>query len=220
MDTILLSHKINECTPTYKNRDKVRIINNSSIKSGDSSNTSKWIFSNNHIGTHIDVPNHFFDEGRTLTEIEPNEWVYNNVAVIDIECKKSRLIEVEEIDERCIDPKAELILIRTGYEEFRNQARYWKNYPSLSPELCKYLRNKYKSLRAIGVDIISITSTKFRSSGIKAHEILLKEVNNRFITIIEDMKLKDLKFNPSKVIVAPLLMDNTNGSPATIFALK
>ena len=64
---IRLSHIITNNAPSYGDRDKFRSIINSSITNGSSANTSKWNFTNNHIGTHIDVPRHFCDEGlRTL----------------------------------------------------------------------------------------------------------------------------------------------------------
>ena len=66
---ILLSHIISSNTPSYGNRDSVEIRSKSSIENGETANTSTWIFSNNHIGTHIDVPKHFSNDGMKTFEI-------------------------------------------------------------------------------------------------------------------------------------------------------
>ena len=57
---ILLSHILNSDTPSYGNRDRFIIEEPSQISEGASANSSKWTFSTNHLGTHIDMPKHFF----------------------------------------------------------------------------------------------------------------------------------------------------------------
>ena len=50
METIkLLSFAISENTPTYGNKNKFISNSLSSIKNGDTADSSKWIFQTNHI---------------------------------------------------------------------------------------------------------------------------------------------------------------------------
>ena len=74
----LLSHIIDNSTPSYGNRDKVVIKTNSSIINGESANTSKCTFSNNHMGTHIDNPYHFCENGKKTYEISIKDINFDN----------------------------------------------------------------------------------------------------------------------------------------------
>lgn len=112
---ILLSHQINSETPSYGNRDTVRVCNNSSIQYGDSSNTSSWVFTNNHIGTHIDAPFHFDNKGKKISDINISDWYFNCVFLVDIHCTRSKIINENDLKHFNIPLKCELILIRTGY---------------------------------------------------------------------------------------------------------
>ena len=57
---IFLSHFMDIKTPVYGGGQSIKIEDDRSISKGDTANTKKISF-NNHSGTHIDFPNHFFD---------------------------------------------------------------------------------------------------------------------------------------------------------------
>ena len=217
---ILLSHIISSNIPSYGNRDRVEIKSKSSIENGETANTSTWIFSNNHIGTHIDVPKHFSDDGLKTFEISISDYFFNIVELIEIPCTEARLINIEDFNKlENINLDIELLLIRTGFEEFRDKGKYWNDNPGLSPELAGYLREKYKNLRCVGFDFISLTSWKYRKEGRLSHsEFLTPEKNLKPILIIEDMKLNNINTKINSVIVSPLFVEDGNGGAVTVFA--
>jgi kynurenine formamidase len=217
---IILSHPLSVDTPSYGNRDSVNIIPKSRIEDGETANTSTWTLTNNHIGTHIDVPKHFYTDGKTLTDIEPHEWVFNKVSFINIALEKGKLISEKDLDFNSIHDDTELLLIRTGFEQKRSDDVYWNGYPGLNPDMCRILRSKFKKLRGIGFDFISLTSPLFKEAGKEAHRILLEEKNGDFVFIIEDMKLSTLATSPEKVIILPTLVEKGNGGPVTALALS
>lgn len=178
---IYLSHPLSAETPSYGNRDSVNITPKSLISEGETANTSTWILTNNHIGSHIDVPKHFYIDGKTLTDIEPHEWVFNKVSFINIPCEKGKLISEDDVAFQGIHEDTELLLIRTGFEQKRTNDVYWNGYPGLSPDLCRLLRSKYKKLRGIGFDFISLTSPLFKEAGKEAHRILLEEKETLYL---------------------------------------
>ena len=45
---ILLSHRLNFETLSYDNRDMILIDANSSIFAGETKNSNRWVFTNNH----------------------------------------------------------------------------------------------------------------------------------------------------------------------------
>ena len=214
---ILLSHIIDTGTPSYGNRDAFVIDEKSKISEGKSANSSSWTFTNNHLGTHVDVPKHFFNAGKTITEFQPEDWVFNNVQIIDVPCNKATLINREHLENTILE-NIDLLLIRTGYEAFRLKDKYWNDNPGLSPELGLWLRENFQSIRAIGFDFISLTSWKFRDIGKEAHRVFLDpDGNNQPIRIIEDISLANIDNEISVIIIAPIFINNSNGSPVTIF---
>lgn len=214
-----LSHHIDNSTPSYGNRDKVIITPKSRIEDGETANTSSWNLTNNHIGTHVDVPKHFYINGRTITDLTPDFWFFKTISLIDIPCSDPVLISESDLRNNEIHVDTDLLIIRTGYQKYRNSEKYWNSYPGIAPQACTFLRENYLNLRGVGFDFISLTSPQFKDEGVLAHKILLEESNGDFILIIEDMNLKDVK-DISSVVVSPLLVKNANGSPVTVIALN
>ena len=218
---ICLSHIISQNTPSYGNRDRIILRTNSSIKQGETANSSCWIFSNNHIGTHIDVPYHFSETGKKTFEIPIDEFIFNKVQLININCNNACLIGVNHLEKysSIIERDIELLLIRTGFERFRGDEKYWNDNPGLAPELADYLRTNYPLLRCVGFDFISLTSWKYRVEGRLSHkEFLCPETEKKEILIIEDMSLKDVNSRIKQLIVAPLMVEDGNGGAVTVFA--
>jgi arylformamidase len=216
---VYLSHPYSESTPSYGNRDRVKITPNSAISAGQTANSSCWIFTNNHIGTHVDVPFHFDPEGRQIMDFSPVEWVFKNVALVEIPCEDAHLIDVYDFAQFSLNPDIDLLLIRTGFEKFRNTDQYWNNNPGIAPALANYLRQAFPNLRCIGFDFISITSWQHRDTGRASHvEFLRPSDKQQPLLAIEDMSLNKITGSIDWVIVAPLLVEDGNGSPVTIFS--
>ena len=218
---ILLSHRLNPATPSYGNRDRIILRTNSSIKQGETANSSCWIFSNNHIGTHIDVPYHFSESGKRTFEIPIDEFIFNKVQLIDIDCDDACLIGISHFEKfsSIIDKNIEILLIRTGFEKFRGNDKYWNDNPGLAPELADYFRINFPSLRCVGFDFISLTSWKYRDIGRLSHRAFLcPEKNKKEILVIEDMLLSNIDKKIFKVVVAPVFMEDGNGGTVTVIA--
>jgi len=214
---IYLSHFLTTNTPTYGDRDKFSISPNSSISEGDTANSFSISFSTNHMGTHIDLPKHFFDEGKSLNDFDPDYWFYNNASFVDIPKDESELIIPEDFASSNIDENCEILLIRTGFEKYRNEKSYWEENPGLDPSVADFLRSEYPDIRTIGFDFISLTSFQHRDLGKVAHRKFLGGADD-FITIVEDMHLFDLNSSPKKIVLSPILISGIDASPITIIA--
>lgn len=220
MTVQILSHPLSPDTPSYGNRDEVSLKSKSSISAGATSNTTELTLSNNHIGTHFDVPRHFYENGSTITDIEPKDLIFENISLIDIPCEEGRLINTTDIKNSKIKKNTDFLLIRTRFEDFRGDDVYWNKYPGISEECCEYLRTNYANLRAVGFDFISLTSPLFKEEGKKAHLSFLNESDGRPIFIIEDMKLSVLNSTPEQIIIAPLMIHDGNGGPVTVLSIN
>lgn len=214
-----LSYFLSEKTPLYGNGTGIEFKADKQIERGDKCNTMNLSFPN-HSSTHIDFPFHFNSQGKTLNDYPAEFWQFEHIEIVDItgNVVDSQII-VPEMLPAVKNIEIELLLIKTGYGIFRGTNRYTLYSPGLSSELASYFRLKYPKLRCVGMDLISISSYSCRDEGHKAHHAFLNPDKGKEILIIEDMKLDD--DGPfKKVIVAPLLIKNADGSPCTVFAYK
>ena len=214
-----LSYFLSENTPLYGNSKGISIEKDKNIDKGDSCNTLNLSFPN-HSSTHIDLPCHFNQSGKSLNDYEANFWDFNNVLLIDISSKVKDLQLIRPLMfPNKINKKVELLLIKTSYQQYRGTDRYTLTPPGLSPELANYFRKMYPSLRCIGMDLISVSSYGNREAGRRAHHEFLNPKHGDPILLIEDMKL-DIDNPIKRVIVAPLLVDNADGVPCTVISFS
>jgi len=217
-NSIFLSHPISNETPLYGGKKNIKICSASSIKSGNTANTLNLSFPN-HSGTHIDLPYHFFENGKKLTDYDASFWIFNNPVCVDVFCDNGYMVNYMDVANK-INNETDLLLIRTGFEKFRYESKYWKENPGLSIDLAKALRLKHPNLRAIGMDFISVTSRLHREEGRGAHrEFLGSHYKSNPLVLIEDVSLKHYN-NIYQVIIAPIMIANADGAPCTIIAFK
>lgn len=216
--TIFLSHFLSEETPGYGGSSGVKIRHVSKIADGASSNSQEWILSN-HIGTHIDLPAHFDDCGQRLDAFQSDDWVFNKPFLLNINPSEGEILVLDE-KFKSIPMDVDFLIIKTGFQKYRNEAIYWQNNPGFSPKLAHWLRKERPNLKCLGFDFISITSYSNRPLGRMAHKAFLGIDNQTGpLRVIEDMKLDELVTNPKQVIVAPILVSNADGSQVTVIAI-
>ena len=96
---IRLSYTLNCDTPAYGGKDSFSSKPLNQIKNGDSANTSNWEFFN-HLGTHIDFPYHFYQNGQTIEDFTDDYWIYtgDKIQVLDVDLdEKNLLIKPENV---------------------------------------------------------------------------------------------------------------------------
>lgn len=213
-----LSYPLSENTPLYGNGTCIELAQVQQQRLGDSCNTMKWTIPN-HAGTHIDAPRHFSETGRTITDYSPEFWIFHRVELVDIShtVEDGQLIEPALLP-RFIHENPELLLIKTGYGKYRGTSRYTLTPPGISENLAFWLKERYPSIRCIGVDLISISSYARREDGRKAHHAFLSQEKGSPILLIEDMDLS-LDEKLKQVIVSPVLVDQADGSPCMVLGI-
>lgn len=211
MEVKLLSFIMDEKTPAYGGKENsFKKTSLSNISNGDTSNNTKFEFPG-HLGTHIDFPKHFDNNGKTLQDYPHNYWVFNKIGFLN--CK----IENFESNLNNLSPEIEILILKTGFGFYRNEEKYWKEQPVIPANFADLIASRFPKLRAFGFDMISLTSKLNRQEGKLAHINFL--LNNNII-IIEDMNLSELEQEPELLIVSPLLISNVDGVPCTIYSLN
>lgn len=213
MKNIFISHDLSTCTPAYAGGKGIEIKKVKSMCNGDSCNQLQLSMSN-HIGTHVDVPAHFVQDGKTITDYAPDDWIFNHCCLIDIPCEPGQVINDDTIKFTKPDYECELLIIRTGFEQYRQDDLYWQQSPIFHKSLGSFFDAQFQQLKAIAFDCISLSSLTDRNMGRDAH----KEILGRGIRIFEDVKLSHLESAPVKVLAFPLLLEHSDGSQVTIIA--
>jgi arylformamidase len=216
---LYLSYLLGKSTPTYGNRSRFSSKKKSDISRGDVANDTS-IETTVHIGTHIDMPYHFFENGQTIEDFHTAFFSFDNVLFIELEPKQV-IIEDELIDKlkKVQDKqKYELLIVKTGLCYKRDMKVFWESNFGFSPVVATYLKRDFSHIRVMGFDSISISSFQNRVLGREAHKAFLDPKSP--ILLLEDMDLTQVDASTplSKVTIAPLRIAKCDGLPCTVIA--
>ena len=223
-----LSYVLDENTPTYGNRNKFKVIKKSSIKNGDIANDT-FISTTTHIGTHIDMPYHFYENGQTIESFGADYFVFKKDEIIFIELKienekfiiKDELInELEKMknNSQFLILNCQLLIVKTGICHIRDKKEFWEKNYGFHPYIAKYLRDNFPNIKILGFDSISVSSWQDRMLGRIAHKEFLNP--KKPILLLEDMNLCNIDRNTKfkEIIIAPMRIKNSDGIPCTIIS--
>ncbi len=213
---IWLSHITDLSTPVYGGGEGFEVSPDKTQSCGDSCNTVTLKLPN-HIGSHVDAPKHFIEGGMCVDSYSADDWVFTKPLLLNVIVEQSGIIDsshVAKVQAEVNHPDADLILFRTGAEQYRGDEAFWKMPPGFSPELCGYLKNRFPSFKAIGMDTISISSFAHRDVGREAH----KEFLSSGIRIFEDLSLAFIEDASclTKVIALPFRYAKSDGAPTSL----
>ncbi len=215
---LYLSYPITSHIPVYgtkEARPEVRQIK--SLKKGDTSQTY-WIGMENHWGTHVDCPAHFFPQGKKIIDYDAGFWFFPKPQIICVKTKPGHIISRNDLA-TSLNRETDLLLLKSGWSKIRNEGIYSVDNPGVEPELGMWLRKEYPSLRVIGFDWISLSSYKNKKVGQEAHRVFLDPSKEGHpILIIEDMRIPDEE-GLSEVLVAPYLIEGIDSAPCTVFGI-
>ncbi len=214
----LLSHPLTSNSPLYGESPRVKAKLSSSIASGAACN-AYMLYLNDHSGTHADAPRHFRDAGLTIADFADDFWYFDSILLLDVPKEMNALITAEDINvyhqdiERC-----QLLLVRTGFERYRvSDSEIYRLYnPGFTAEAAWALR-KHRQLRAVGVDLVSISPYQNRAVGREAHRAFFAPVPGDEFVLLEDVHLAGIRC-PDRVIVEPIFRMPIDASPVVIVA--
>lgn len=216
---VFLSFPLGEKTPTFADNPPVKFTQMSSIARGDIANFFN-VETINHNGTHIDAPLHFNNNGKAISELALEEFIFERPVVVDWPKGDGELITAADME--AISPQvedADLLLLRTGFGQWRDQdpVRYGKRNPGFDGSAGQYMLDHFPSLRAIGMDLPSAASAVHMKEGFDFHQVVLgTRGGDRYILILEDCHLHQDLSGLKRVIVAPLILEGLDAAPCTI----
>jgi arylformamidase len=215
---IFLSYILDKNTPTYGNRSRFKQIKESDMSQGDIANDTS-ISTTVHIGTHIDMPYHFYSDGKTVGDFDADFWVFEKPLIVDI--KQDELIINKQLINKLDNIKDgdyDILIVKTGICNVRTKKQFWNDNYGFHPDIYNYIARRFTKIRVFGFDTISVSSFQNRIIGREAHKYFLNPKNP--ILLLEDMDLRNIneKTKLTKIIVSPLRISNCDGLPCTVFA--
>lgn len=216
MKVEFLSYPLEKKIPAYgKFRQEIPVISRKSIKKGDSCNVSALRIEN-HWGTHVDCPNHFFAKGKKVADYPASFWVFKHPQIVELSLRPSELVTAEKLKGH-IDKRTDFLILKSGWGKYRSKSVYSLRNPGIHPGAAAWLRKYFHSLRALGIDWISVSPYADRETGRKTHrEFLGNRPDSRPVLLIEDMKVPAVRGKLFKVTALPLVVKNVDSAPCTL----
>ena len=159
-----------------------------------------------HIGTHVDAPLHFVENGRTVDQIPPD--------LLIGPCQVGFLPGLTQIDAKAlaslqIETDTKRLLLKTDNSNLwiTKAKRFKKNYVYLTENGAQWLVKH--GIILVGIDYLSIGSF---SNGAKTHQVLFKAN----VVVIEGLNLSKAEAGDYELICLPLKIIGAEGAPARV----
>jgi arylformamidase len=197
--------------PVWPGDDDVFVEPLSRIAQGGSTNVTSLKFTS-HVGTHVDAPWHFIDDGEKLNDLPIDRWI-GPCLVISIPDDAKR-IEVAHLEAADIPEGMERIIFRTS-----NSARWHtgklafeEDYVAVSPKAAKWIVDH--GIQLVGIDYLSIEL--FDDAANETHRTLL----GNGVLVIEGLNLAGIDPGPYQLICLPLRLAAGDGAPARVVLVR
>jgi arylformamidase len=173
------------------------------VENGEGANVSRVSMSV-HMGTHVDAPHHFLDNGKTVDKL-PLNLLIGRAYVLSL--PGVELITASILEKADLPPRIRRILFKTrNSDAWANREKGFRtNFVALSPDAAEYLINR--GVRLVGVDYLSVAP--FTDSR-PTHEILLKGG----VVILEGLDLSVVTPGRYTLYCLPLKLVGSDGAPA------
>jgi arylformamidase len=203
MHTYDISLPISPNLPTWPGDPPFKRKYVSEIVQGGNTNTS-FLEMCAHMGTHVDAPDHFLGNGKTVENL-PLNILCGRAYVLHL--PEVEIITANDLENAEIPPRTRRILFKTRNSEFwaRGVQTFQTNFVALSEDAADYLVER--SVKLVGIDYLSIAPYK---QSRPTHEILLKAG----IVILEGLDLSSVTQGRYSLFCLPLKLVGSDGAPA------
>jgi len=174
-----------------------------------------------HIGTHIDAPGHVFEDGLTLLDFAPEEFIFSKPVVAELSADDGHIVTKKELEPLLPQiTEADIALIRFGYSKIRHKdpERFTSQCPGFGVDAAKLLKTACPNLKGLGVDVPSVLCIAHLEETMPVHNILLEGKNSKFL-VIEEMKLDEDLPKLCEVRLQPWLVSGMDSAPCSIVGL-
>ncbi|MDN7243438.1 arylformamidase [Planococcus sp. N028] len=151
-----------------------------------------------HMGTHIDAPFHYDNDGLTIDEM-PLDVYLSRAQVMDV----TGLNKITSDDLKKPEEGVTTVLLKTGV--WKDRTKFPEQWPVFDTSIAFWL--KENGIRLLGVDVPSVDQET--SKDMEMHQAMNRE--DRFI--LESVVLDDVAEGVYELIALPLKIKGAEGSP-------
>lgn len=189
---------------------------------------SKALSCPEHLGTHLDAPNHFEKNQPSVDQMQP-ENLFAPGVVIDVAMQASADADYQATVKDLTDweqrhgriPDGAVVLLHTGWGEFWKNFMRYKNqdvmgklhFPGYSPDAARWLV-KERQVKGIGIDTLSMDPGL--SKDFQVHHIVNSAGRFGLENVAQLDKLPPRGFH---LVIAPIKIESGSGGPTRIFAI-
>jgi arylformamidase len=206
-----LSFDIYDGAPTFEADPKTHV--RAHLKISDLNYNITELSMSAHYGTHLDAPFHFFDDGRTVENLDVRRG-FGLAHVLDFTHKKEgepiTLEEVKAYGDKV--KKGSRLIFHTGWDKVIEDPKYFGGQPYLTVELTTWLAEQ--GVACIALDLPTTYPAEYTASH---HSLLNKDSE---VLIIEGLRGLDRLQNDEVILIAlPLRIRGRDGSPCRAIAI-
>jgi len=200
-----LSLTLTKDLPTWPGDPPLRLEKTSSIVEGEQFNVTQ-LSSSVHIGTHVDAPAHFLEDGTTVDQI-PLELMVGPAEVFFVSGLQT--IHSQDLRHAGIQEGKKRVLLQTVNSQFwaDHEDNFQEDFLGLAADAAEYL--VACGVEVIGVDYLSVAPFPDQ---VPTHRILLEAG----ILIIEGINLTGIQPGPYTLLCLPLKIGGADGAPARV----
>jgi len=206
-----LSLDIYDKAPTFWPDPKTAVLPH--LKVENLSYNITQVIMSTHLGTHLDAPFHFFDDGVTVENLDVRRGL-GPAWVLDLTHKKAKeeitVADMEAFGDKI--GKGSRLIFHTGWDKQFPEPHYFSDQPPLGIETCKWLAEK-------GVICVALDMpTTYPAEYIDTHHALLNA--DAQVLIIEGLRgLERLQGEQVILIALPLRIRGRDGSQTRAMAI-
>ncbi len=205
-----ISLTISSSMPVWPGDPLIELEQIDSMDNGANANISR-LSTSVHIGTHIDAPHHFMNDGRTIEQL-PLEVLTGPCYVIQLP-DGIETITAEALDGMSLPKDVKRILFGTSNSRFwsRGETEFQEDFVAVTEDGAQWLVDY--GLQLVGVDYLSVAPY---SDPVPTHRTLLRAG----VIIVEGLDLSAVPRGFYDLYCLPLKLLGAEGAPARAILIR
>jgi len=205
-----ISLTISPNLPTWPGDPELVLKQFESIDKGSRTNCTS-ISTSVHLGTHVDAPHHFLNDGRTVESL-PLEVLTGPCYVLQlpdgVEAITSEVLDRTEITS---DMKRILFGTRNSHQWVKDESKFQTDYVAITEDGAEWLVEH--GVQLVGVDYLSVAPYE---DSVPTHTVLLKAG----VVVLEGLNLSKVMRGFYDLYCLPLKIAGSDGAPARAILIQ
>ena len=205
-----ISLTISPDLPVWPGDPSIELEQVESMDAGAQANVSR-LNTGVHVGTHVDAPHHFLNDGRTIEQL--------SLEVLIGPCYVTQLpdgveaITAEALDGMSLPTDAKRILFGTSNSRFwsRGETEFQEDFVAVTGDGAQWLVEH--GIQLVGVDYLSVAPF---SDSVPTHKVLLQAG----VIILEGLDLSAVQRGFYDLYCLPLKLFGAEGAPARVILIQ